>query len=148
MTERKNFRRWTSCALVVLVIIWGNSCLPGNESGALSDGFLAQLQKLLPFLGWMDGFIIRKLAHFSEFALYAFFLGLAARSYGLTGPACRFVPAALALFTACVDETIQIFSPGRVSALTDVWIDFAGACSGLLFLRLLLWILNIKKKRG
>ena len=38
----------------------------------------------------------------------------------------------LCLLTAMVDETIQIFVPGRGSQVTDVWIDFAGACLGVL----------------
>ena len=49
------------------------------------------------------------------------------------------------LLSACVDETIQIFAAGRVSCLTDVWIDTAGVCTGLLLMQLLLWM---KSNRG
>ena len=34
--------------------------------------------------------------------------------------------------TALTDETIQLFSPGRSSQVTDVWIDFAGVVTGTL----------------
>lgn len=145
MTDRRYFRLWRGLTIVVLAIIWGNSCLPAEESGALSSGLLAWLLKTMPFLGWMDGFIIRKLAHFCEFALLAFLLGLSFRSRGANRLVFRYAPAALSLAAACVDETIQIVSPGRYSSLVDVWIDFAGSLSGLVFLSLLLAALKFLK---
>ena len=36
------------------------------------------------------------------------------------------------LLTALTDETIQIFSPGRSSQVTDVWLDSAGVLAGIL----------------
>lgn len=35
------------------------------------------------------------------------------------------------LMTALTDETIQLFSAGRSSQVTDVWIDFAGCLAGI-----------------
>lgn len=35
------------------------------------------------------------------------------------------------LITALMDETIQLFSAGRSSQVTDVWIDFAGCVVGI-----------------
>ena len=32
---------------------------------------------------------------------------------------------------ACIDETIQIFTPERASSLIDVWIDTSGFALGL-----------------
>lgn len=145
MMDKVYFRRWLALSLLTLAVIWGNSCLPGQESAAISDGLLGWLLKTLPALGWMDGFILRKMAHFCEFALLGFALGGTCRSAGLRKVSCWFVPAALALLCACVDETIQIVSPGRYSSLVDVWIDFAGALCGLTFLSCLLGILKIKK---
>ena len=43
-------------------------------------------------------------------------------------------PAHLMLFgltVACIDETIQIFTPERASSLIDVWIDASGFALGL-----------------
>lgn len=144
MTDRKYARLWLSLSLAVLAVIWGNSCLPGEESGALSNAVLVWLLRVLPFLGWMDGFIIRKLAHFCEFALLGCLLGLSFRSRGAKQSTFWYAPAALSLAAACVDETIQIVSPGRYSSLVDVWIDFAGSLSGLVFLSALL-ALKFKK---
>lgn len=46
-----------------------------------------------------------------------------------------------------MDETIQIFSPGRGSSLIDVWIDFSGVCLGFLLSRLLRYLLDRKASR-
>ena len=36
------------------------------------------------------------------------------------------VPMLGGVLTAMADETIQIYSPGRSSQVTDVWLDLAG----------------------
>ena len=35
------------------------------------------------------------------------------------------------MIVACIDETIQIFTPERASSLIDVWIDTSGFALGL-----------------
>ena len=112
-----------------LALIWGNSMLPGASSDAVSGGVLAFLGQFLPFLLTEAGHtFLRKAAHFSEFAM----LGL------LYGGRHRLVkgetPIHLMLFgltVACIDETIQIFTPERASSLIDVWIDASGFALGL-----------------
>ena len=112
-----------------LALIWGNSLLPGASSDAVSGGVLAFLGQFLPFLLTEAGHtFLRKAAHFSEFAM----LGL------LYGGRHRLVkgetPVHLMLFgltVACIDETIQIFTPERASSLIDVWIDTCGTAAGI-----------------
>ena len=112
-----------------LALIWGNSLLPGASSDSLSGGVLAVLGQFLPFLLTEAGHtLLRKAAHFSEFAL----LGLlySGRHRLVKGE----TPVHLMLFgmtVACIDETIQIFTPGRASSLIDVWIDTSGFALGL-----------------
>ena len=54
-----------------------------------------------------------------------------------------------ALLVALADETIQLFSPGRGSQVTDVWIDFAGACLGILLAWLLRWLrIHVQSKHA
>ena len=48
--------------------------------------------------------------------------------------------------TALTDETIQLFSPGRSSQVTDVWIDFAGVVTGTLLAFLVQAIVRRCKK--
>ena len=112
-----------------LALIWGNSLLPGESSGAISGGVLAFLGRFLPFLLTEAGHtFLRKAAHFSEFALLGLlYSGRHRLTKGET-------PAHLMLFgltVACIDETIQIFTPERASSLIDVWIDASGFALGL-----------------
>ena len=112
-----------------LALIWGNSLLPGASSDAVSGGVLAFLGQFLPFLLTEAGHtFLRKAAHFSEFALLGLLYG---GRHRLTK---RETPAHLMLFgltVACIDETIQIFTPDRASSLIDVWIDASGFALGL-----------------
>jgi len=75
---------------------------------------------------------VRKLAHFCEYTLEGFLLMLCLRVY--TRRFIRHVswPILFGLLTALTDETIQIFSQGRSSLVTDIWLDFAGVMFGLL----------------
>ena len=121
------------CVLTILIglnlaLIWGNSLMTGLDSEAVSGGVLAFLGRFLPVLLTEGGHtFLRKAAHFSEFAL----LGLL--FCGRHRLVRRNTPPHLmgfGLAVACIDETIQIFTPGRASSLIDVWIDTAGFALG------------------
>ncbi|MDD7673952.1 MAG: VanZ family protein [Oscillospiraceae bacterium] len=140
-------RKALCCALIALnlALIWGNSTLPGGVSMELSDGFLALLSQGLPALAVIGSTLIRKLAHFSEFACLGLLLGwLLSPEGGFRGFAA---PALLGTLAACVDETIQRFVPGRESSLIDVWIDIFGVCAGILLLRLGYRCIRRRKER-
>jgi VanZ family protein len=118
--------------LLNLALIWGNSMLTGLSSEAVSGGLLAFLGRFLPVLLTEAGHtFLRKAAHFSEFAL----LGLlyCGRHRLVKGEAPVHLMG-FGLAVACIDETIQIFTPGRASSLIDVWIDASGFALGLLLI--------------
>lgn len=140
-------RKALCCVLIALnlALIWGNSTLPGGVSMELSDGFLALLSQGLPALAVIGSILIRKLAHFSEFACLGLLLGwLLSPEGGFRGFAA---PALLGTLAACADETIQRFVPGRESSLIDVWIDIFGVCAGILLLRLGYRCIRRRKER-
>ena len=112
-----------------LALIWGNSLLPAGSSNAVSGGVLAFLGRFLPFLLTEAGHtFLRKAAHFSEFALLGLLYGGRHRlTRGETPVHLMF----FGMTAACIDETIQIFTPGRASSLIDVWIDASGFALGL-----------------
>lgn len=123
------------CGLLIglnLALIWGNSAMNGDQSGQASDWVLA----LLAFLpeGELGVYLVRKAAHFSEFALLGFLMGWMGL---LTKGQTQFAQLGLGLGCACVDETIQYFVPGRASMLLDLWLDTAGFATGLALMTLL-----------
>ena len=112
-----------------LALIWGNSLMTGVSSEAVSGGLLAFLGRFLPVLLTETGHtFLRKAAHFSEFALLGLLYGTRHRlAAGATPPHLM----GFGLAVACIDETIQIFTPGRASSLIDVWIDTSGFALGI-----------------
>ena len=128
----KRLRTAYALLAVNLVIIWGNSLLPGEISGAIS-GFVRDLiAMLLPGDGepGQGHGLLRKLAHFSEFACLGAVL---TRIMTLLDKHCL-LALGLGFGAACVDETIQMFVPDRGPAFTDVLIDTSGVLCGILLL--------------
>ena len=88
--------------------------------------------------------IVRKAAHFSEFASLGCLTAIFARlTLGLAGWRSAFlrtagIPAVFCLLCAISDEVHQIFT-GRGPRVTDVLIDFAGAVSGICLMHILIW---------
>lgn len=133
----------------ILAFIWGNSAMPGETSGELSGWVRDLLCKLLPFLDLESEngiHFLRKAAHFSEFAALGFFF---AWFWGmLVGkPSLRYsLPVICGICVAAIDETIQIFSPGRFCSIKDVGIDSCGVLVGFLLLCALVWLFHKCKK--
>ena len=130
--SRKNQKIFCGILIVLnLMLIWGNSLLPGQASDSVS-GWLQALLRFLPE-GELTHTLLRKAAHFSEFGLLGVLMGWMAV---LKWRSPKFSLLGLGLGTGCVDETIQLFVPGRASSILDVWIDFSGFAVGLLILTL------------
>ena len=128
-------RLLTTLICLNLALIWGNSLVSGADSGALSGGVLAFLGRFLPVLLTETGHtFLRKAAHFSEFALLGLLYG---GRYALTRGNVRVSVMGFGLAVACIDETIQIFTPGRASSLIDVWIDTLGFACGVVMINLI-----------
>lgn len=130
-----------------LLFIWGNSVFDKEHSSWESNFVLELLTPVLEiFLGKgnVTEHFVRKLAHFSEFfalgAELLWFFSLTRN--GKEQPSFRSALLALshAVLSALTDETIQIFS-GRGSAIPDIWLDIAGAASGILIAYLALLII-------
>ena len=75
---------------------------------------------------------VRKLAHFCEYLLEGFLLMLCMRVYSRHPLRHITVPMLGGVLTALTDETIQLYSPGRSSQVTDVWLDSGGVLAGIL----------------
>lgn len=126
----------------LLCFIWGNSLLPGEISGAISDWVKSILAMLLP--GEVPGVtsgggLLRKIAHFTEFAALGACL---AWRFGMLEKR-KIMALVFGFGTACVDETIQAFVPDRGPSFKDVAIDTCGAAVGI---GVLLLLCTIPKK--
>ena len=123
-------RRICFCLIVLnLAFIWGNSALPGE----VSEAFSSWVSRLLgggqvPSDG---GGLLRKMAHFAEFASLGFLLAWLARDRGERGLHLVSLATLGGVLTACVDESIQLLTPERASSLVDVWIDTSGVDTGV-----------------
>jgi len=130
-------------SLLVLCFIFGNSLQGGEASNAVSGGVSSWLKPILdPFDLISDVFfhiLVRKLAHFTEFAALGFCLTGMVLNMNVTTKQRRYLPALWAFLAACTDETIQRFT-GRTSAFKDVCIDFSGAVFGIMLVWVIVWL--------
>lgn len=131
-----------ACELITVftaIVIFRFSAQNSGQSNGLSLKIAAWALELLPLAETPENLdlvnlVLRKLAHFSAYALLGF---------GLTGVAGRqkrvpVLPAVLLLggLFALSDEFHQSFSPGRSPSLWDVGLDTCGAAAGWAVFRL------------
>lgn len=95
--------------------------------------------------------IIRKLAHFTEFALFfGFFNSFMISHTKYKNRAYYFLTFFLILLLPLIDETVQYLSPGRTPQVYDIWVDAAGGIfgvviSGVIFMLVCKKLLKDKK---
>ena len=131
--KKTNTRMRLCITLLVLnlLFLWGNSLLPGEVSGAFSR-WVKELLGIAPGDPHTGHGLLRKLAHFTEFAclglLLCWLLGMLQRKLW---PLWSLLCGASA---AAIDETIQLFVPDRGPAIKDVGIDTLGVCLGIVII--------------
>ncbi len=158
----KKYRIPVSLIPVVLMmaVIFTFSAQNGETSGALSGGItrwvlctvvpdwehltVMEQEKLLGIVG----LVIRKLAHFSEYALLGFFLMLHIQQVKTRVhlPLPWLLAWAVGTVYAASDELHQGLVGGRHPAVTDVCIDSSGVIAGVGMLLLVLFLLHRKKR--
>ncbi len=123
---------------LMLLFCWVHSCFPASVSSQESDGFYRVFYWFFGLFGAgqiVTQHIVRKLAHFSEFAAVGGLLLSCAYCFYRRRPQRYAVQVLFAgLSAALIDETIQLFIEGRAGMIADVWIDFAGVVTGALLL--------------
>lgn len=151
VTKKKS--RLITCAIFLvawLAVIWGNSMTTGEVSGQFSGWASALLGKILPFLSpdaENGHLLVRKLAHFSEFAVLGLLFGWLF-SMLTEKKLHRFLFAlSCGMVAAVIDEFIQFFTPDRVCSFWDMCIDWSGVLTGLSFLTILLLLLQKRKNK-
>lgn len=131
--------------LCVVAFIFMHSLTPATlsaeESGAVTDW----LSKLLPFQ--LTDHIVRKLAHFTEYSVLGFVTSFTVYSFFKKPTGGIFIKLFFTIFTAVIDETIQLNISGRSGQVTDVLLDFSGSVTGIIISTLLILIYLLYKKR-
>ena len=136
MIARTNCRLRLCITLLALniVFIWGNSLLPGEISGALSHWLKDLLSNLLHMNPPGDDGghgLLRKAAHFTEFATLGICLSYLVRMIRERPWEHLAMPFIGGALVACMDEFIQCFVPDRGPGILDVMIDSAGVLTGI-----------------
>ena len=126
--------------LVTIAVIWGQSMLNMEDSSTESSWVMNLVTPVLEIFvgrGNVTEFIVRKIAHFTEYFVLGLELELYLKRKWLLAAGVGFV-------VAFMDETIQMFS-GRGPLISDVWLDFFGCITAVAVVGCVMWI--IKKKR-
>ncbi len=112
----------------------------------LQSGNVLELFKMIGFENVSMHFV-RKLAHFTLFgtigAAFAFAL-----SFKISGIKLFNISFFLGTFMGIIDETHQMFVPGRGPQIKDVMIDSAGAFFGVLIVVAIVTIVKNKTKQA
>ncbi|MBR5496229.1 MAG: VanZ family protein [Oscillospiraceae bacterium] len=144
----------TRCTLWLLVIVWAVvifcfSAQSATQSSDLSGGFirriieffypgfnlLEQLHQAQIVQGFQ--FLVRKIAHFSEYAILGFLIMSAFMTHKISTKQRRRYSVWIGSFYALTDEFHQIFVPGRAMRLYDIAIDVLGVIVGVVIAFLL-----------
>lgn len=140
---------WLLVALMV-IFIFSNSAASAGTSNGMSLTVSEWVRPVLNTVGLHPetdflNFVIRKLAHFSEYAL----LGCLIAAYRLQPWSWMKSKAALLPFfiIPVLDENLQRFSAGRSCELRDMLIDSAGMAVGMFLAIVLLGIIGHQKKQ-
>ncbi|MCL2255017.1 MAG: VanZ family protein [Lachnospiraceae bacterium] len=78
---------------------------------------------------------IRKTAHFLEYALIGLLLYLIPLIWNQKSIKTAALSFLIVVFLAAIDETLQLFIPGRAGLITDVVIDSFGCLTGMLIIK-------------
>ncbi len=143
-----NYSKWIFLILSLfwLGTIFSFSLQPADESGDASKGFGRMLVELVA-PEWSDeldemspaqlehwNHVLRKCAHFTEYLI----LGVLVTSTLYHMSVHRKVLAGIGLcgIAAAIDETIQLFVPGRSGQVSDVLLDCFGTFVGIVLVYL------------
>jgi len=140
------------CTILVAVAIFLFSAQDGEQSSLLSDALVKLIISVidpgfeqLPAIEQegvelFTGKLVRKAAHFAEFAALGFFIRLLAGSYALRRPTrWSWLAGTLYAFT---DELHQLFVAARAGMWQDVLLDSCGVLAGVTAAYALLVILG------
>ena len=124
--------------VLIMIFIFIQSSLPADLSQAESNWLI----RLIPGIGEEEAvqltFYVRKSAHFLEYTLLGASIYMAAR-----GRHQLLNSWLIATAYAISDEIHQHFIPGRSCELRDICIDSLGSLSGILMVKMLVYMIKL-----
>lgn len=135
-----------------MCIVFKFSSQPSTESSQLSGGIT---KAILNFFNILEGktleqqsaieTVIRKLAHFSIYALGGILILLHVNLYKITSNQKVIISQIIGTTYAITDEIHQLFVPGRSGEIRDVCLDSLGVITGII---IILIILKCRERRN
>ncbi len=148
-----SFRKITGIMLTAGLILFAfvHSMMPADISAQESSSFTAFLEELFRMLGVSAGLsshIIRKAAHFTEYAAIGASALFCAKAFDNEKP-LKYIFNILftGLAAAVTDEAIQLNVEGRSGQITDVLLDFSGFLTGASLIFALTAFISLIRKR-
>lgn len=138
----------TVLTVAAVAAIFGHSMMNADDSSAESGFVLNLINGIFRALGipvTADEFVVRKLAHFTEFAVLGALLSVTVYLYLFRRWKAFRIALPVGLLVAACDEWIQTMSKGRSSQFTDVLIDFSGVLFAALIVQLILYLIHRHK---
>ncbi len=163
-TKKNRIRLTFQILLPILCLFWagfilGNSLRTGEESSAQSSAVLATVQKLAraiapnSFVATAVGEdysllhnVVRKLAHFAEFAVWGALLCGCYFAYE-SSKTRLWLPIIGVFVLPICDESLQKFVGGRAGMIADVLIDVSGGIFGFIAVLGVILIIAAMKRR-
>lgn len=128
--------------IAINLFIWLNSLMPASISSEQSGFIVNIIYPIFKNIIDINLFetIIRKLAHFMQFMFLSIVF---VNYYRKTKTNKPFIITTIhIMLVAIIDETIQLFVPGRAGLITDVLIDVSGGLVGLIIVWLSLKVIK------
>lgn len=122
--------------IIWMIFIFIMSNTNGNDSSSQSNFFADIILQFINIDKETLTFLIRKLAHMSEYAILALFTYYALIKIAFNKRIIFQITFLISFLYACSDEFHQLFISGRSGQFTDVLIDSTGCLIMLLFLYL------------
>ena len=146
-------------AVAWMAVIFMFSAQNGDNSGSTSGNViefvakifnpdfdkLSEAHKVDIIASWQ--LVVRKTAHFSEYAVLGALSANALRTYHLSNAFKRLIPCVICLFYAISDEIHQYFVPDRACRPLDVMIDTLGGITGTAIFCTLVWLISRRKRK-
>lgn len=137
--------------LLILIIVWAYivfnlSSQNGDNSSGLSRKVVEFFTKNEDIIEKVEPYV-RKLAHFSEYALGGTLFILLFSTYEWTDKRKITTSVLLGIWYAITDELHQLMVPGRNGAIFDVYLDTLGFATGVCIMLIIIKSCELLSKR-